>query len=258
MAACKRSGDFQTVLNYSEVTVSWNYNPYPSKVFSVEINEQLITDSLMFQNDDPGLTRATQHIMGDQPLKKFVLKEVPSGTVVLDTMINISGITKIALLALSVTDKPAIAGGGEQPTDPVSRDSAKYSYVYNDPKLPDSVLLKLYIGDGNLLPEYVPDAFDSVVLKRNEFSRYISFPWNDYEFTSFYFEILDAKSKEYIQRTDPNTFAGYAYGLSMGNNFGAPTAIKFTQVLIRFAAPDEPDPFRQERYYDQILSETRW
>jgi hypothetical protein len=258
-ASCQKNGEVQKVLTYSEITVAWNYNPYPTKPFSVIIDGQPITDSLMYQSADTRHLSATKIILGDNNPKKFVLKDVETGNVVLDTLIELSGQKSIALLALSATDKPAIAGGGEQPTDPLSRDSAKYSYIYNDPKLPDSVLVKFYAGDGAVFPEYDPHPFDSVVLKRNEFSRYISFPWAAYDYPTFYFELIDAKTLEFIQPIDKtSTFEGYAYGVATGQNFQAPTTVKFTKMLIRFADPDEWDIFRINRFYDLILSETPW
>lgn len=257
-SSCQKNGEPDIVLTYSELQVSWNYNPYPAKVFSVEVDGKLVADTLVFQSNKLEHTIATKTITGDNPFKKFVLKDVASGTVVLDTTVRISGLTRIKLLALSATDKPTIAGGGdEELSDPANRDSAKYSYIYNDPKLPDSVLVKFYVGNFDLFPEHDPVPFATTVLKRNEFGTYITYPFNAYDYPAFFFELYDAKSNDLIQGIDPDLFIGYSYGISNGN-MTAPTTIKFTQVLIRYADPDEQDPFKQGRFYDQVLSETKW
>lgn len=258
IASCQKNGEFQENVHYSEINVAWNYNPYPAKRFSVEVDGEKITDTLLFQNSDYRYNSATKRILGNKNPKRFILKDAEAGIVLLDTMIKIEGQAKVRLLALNETDKPIIAGETEQPTDPLTRDTARYSFIYNDPKLPDSILMKFYLSDENSLPVYDPVAFETMVLKRNEFTSYINFAFNNYRNTVFYFTIQDAKTRNMIQDIDGNSFAGWFYGLYLAGNYTTPTTFKFSQVLIRYADPNEPDDFRKDRFYDQIIGSTPW
>lgn len=258
IASCQKNGDPQTVLTYSEINVAWNYNPYPEKVFSVEVDGEKITDSLMYQNSNPNYNEAAKRILGDRNPKRFVLKDADAGTVLIDTLIHIESRTKIRLLALSTTDKPVIAGESEQPADPANRDTAKYSFIYNDIKLPDSIIMTFYSGDDSQIPAYNPEAFETLVMKRNTFSRYLNFAFNNYPNTVFYFSIKDAKTGDMIQDIDGNTFVGFGYGIYLGGNYTSPTSFKFNKVLIRYADPNEPDEFKRDRFYDQVIGQTAW
>lgn len=253
--SCQKNGELQTTIKYSEINIRWNYNPYPDKPFSVVVDGETVADTLMFA---PGNYRiGNKRILGEKNPKQLVLKDLETGKIVLDTMVNIIGYTAIRLQALSATDKPAFVGEEIVPEDPASRDSAKYSFIYNDVKLPDSVILKMYIGDINMFPMYDEPAVAILVLKRNEFSAYASIPFHTYQTPVHYFELYDAKTQDLIQGIDGNNFTGYAYGISQGNT-SAPTTYKFTKVLIRFADPDETNEFRINRFYDLILNQVSW
>lgn len=257
IASCQKNGELQTVLTYSQVEVSWNYNPYPTRVFSVEVDGVKVADTLMYQSPVFRYTTAVQRILGNQNPKRFILKDVATGEVVMDTMVTISGETRFRLIALSENDKPGFVNETELPTDPLTRDTTKYSFIYNDPKLPDSVILHFHLGNADYIPDYNPLPFDSVILKRNEFSRYLSFPYKDFSYPVFYFTIGDAKAQTSIQGIDGNTLTGFCYGIYLSNP-AAPPIYKFSKVLIKYGGSDEPDELRRNRFYDAILSEVPW
>jgi hypothetical protein len=216
----------------------------------------------MYQSSNYSYTFASKRITGNSNPKELIIKDVDLGTIVLDTMIEVKGNSAIALLAISLTDKPIVVGGGETPSDPMNRDSAKYSYIYTDPTLPDSIQLNIHASDSYQYPIYEAVPFASVILYRGQFSPYLSYPFK-YGFCDFWFDISDAKSGASIQAIDPDNFIGYSIGLSngagnLGGNYTSPTSYKFSAVLLKFADPNETDDFKKNRYHDLVLTQTSW
>lgn len=261
LLSCQKEGGQITHPEYFEVELKWFYTPNGATEYTAEIEGTVLTDSLSFAGSNYSRKMFTGSSNG---MKRLVLKENATDSVVLDTTVLVNGKAAYQLLAIGPGDRPSImtGAGDETEPDPSDRSRAKFRYYYSEARLPDSVIMKFYSIDGTVRPLKKDEpSLGEIVIKRGRFSPYIELQTNIHgKNTTFLFELYNANTREVIQpilfRNPllPRFADGYSTPLSTSrNNIDGLPDYKFMTCILQWGRDVNADKF-----YDIPLFKTTY
>jgi hypothetical protein len=167
--------------------------------YELSVNNTILEDSLLSGSSFnlPAVGYVEQTAGNNNRLQ---LKELSTGTTVLDTMISLSGRTTISFLQLSADSKPFITGGNDDGTTLPLNDSVKVRFIYTSSELPDSIYLKMYYTRDYV--SLVPVEHSRFSFPRNTFSRYFTLANYNGTENVYGFEMYNAQNDALIQKIE--------------------------------------------------------
>lgn len=253
LTACQKEGVFREQLQYTDVTVSWAYNPNPGKPFAIELNGSLLTDSLIY--NDPDRNSIMKRFALESNSARLVVKEGAEKLVILDTQVSVAGKTALRLLQLQPGGQPVVTTGTEEAEpDPESRDMTKLQLIYMHPRLPDSIFVDIFafnMATWELDTPYM----QRYLLKRGTFSEYKSFRFIYGMDMGFFMDIRDAATGDIIQGYDLNNFWGFVNSIFNYSGRPEPSA-KLVTAIIDWGEEDNPNA--PDMAYDYQLYFQNW
>jgi hypothetical protein len=278
-SGCQKTGVLDVPFeNYNYLTVKIEYAAEPSKVYTVTLDGELLTDTLQYI----GTPSVMKTYFGKSTAKHFVLLDKEKAEILIDTVLNLKARDAISLIQLE-TGKPLFMldkSVSDEEEEPANNRFVKVRYLYSNPEIvQDSLKLLVLSADYDLwnsyywenngsVANYPYDTLGSVFLYRNQFSEYIELDVKKavdttvlygYNPPVYFIQLSDPKTGNFIQ--DPFQELGPGWMFFKGTSFSLMDCVrgraysKYKFMSVAFGQQDwGTGPF----YSDLLLYGVPW